>query len=71
VFSLNVDSDAFMYVEKECIEAIKTLLAKRSNAMCIYEYVDHELIFTGIETLNDKDFAEELQKNCEKNYKPT
>lgn len=71
VFSLNVDSDAFMYVEDACIKAIKTLLAKRSNAMCVYEYVCHELIFMGIEQLNDKEFAEEVQKNCEKDNKPT
>jgi hypothetical protein len=64
-FSLNVNSDAFMYVEKECINAIKTLLAKESNAMVSYEYVSHELIFMGIDKLNDDDFEIELERACD------
>ena len=60
IFSLNVDSDAFMYAEDLCINAIRTLLAKRSNSYCVYTYVSHELIFMGIETLNDNEFDIEL-----------
>lgn len=64
IFSLNVDSDAFMYAETECINAIKTLLAKHSNNMFSYEYIDHELIFMGVEVLDDTQFEIELQNAC-------
>ena len=63
-FKLEVDSDAFMYVKDECIKAIKTLLAKQSNAMFKYEYIDHELIFAGIDALSNEEFEKELENEC-------
>jgi hypothetical protein len=69
VFSLNVDSDAFMYAKDECINAIKILLEKRSNNYCKFTYVDHELIFMGIEALNDDEFETALVATCEEEHK--
>lgn len=66
VFSLNVEADAFMYAQKECINAIGKLLDKNSNEGCKFTYVSHELIFQGIDVLNDEDFEAELLKECEK-----
>ena len=66
VFSLNVEADAFMYAEKECIAAIGKLLEERSNKGCKFTYVSHELIFMGIEPLNDENFEAELTRECEK-----
>lgn len=68
MFSVNVDSDVFMYAESECITTIKTLLAKRSNNMFSYEYIDHELIFMGVEVLDDSQFETELQNVCNEAY---
>lgn len=65
VFSLNVDSYIFMYAEEQAIEALKTLVANQSNGMCEYEYLSHELIFSGITALNDEEFEAEVQKVCE------
>lgn len=65
IFSLNVDADAFMYAKDEAIKALKTLLAKESNPMLSYEYIDFELLFSGIDSLNDADFEAEVLKECE------
>lgn len=65
VFSLEADDEDFLYVEEQSIKAIKTLLAKHSNAMCKFEYVSHEIIFNNIIALDAELFQTELQKECE------
>jgi hypothetical protein len=45
MFTLRVESFAFMYMEAECIEAVQMLLDEQSNEHERFTYVSHELIF--------------------------
>lgn len=68
MFSVNADSDNFLYAEDQCILAIKTLLKEKCNDYVTYEYVSHELIFHGIEALDDTKFAHEVVRECRKAF---
>lgn len=59
LFTIDVDSDSFMYVEDNCIKAIKSLLEDQSNNHCRYEYISHELIFS--KPIELKGFEEKLE----------
>ena len=70
MFSVNADTDNFMYAEDQCILAIKTLLKEKSNDYVTYEYLSHELIFHGVEALDDTKFAYEVVRECRKAFEP-
>lgn len=55
-FSLNVDADLLMYEKERCINAIRLILDKKYDSHNRYTYLSHELLFSGIETLNDEKF---------------
>ena len=67
-FSLMVDSDLFLYGKSECIKAIQRLLDEVSNDYCRYEYVNHKLVFGGIEALDSEKFAEYVKDECKKAF---
>ena len=66
LFSLYVDADDFLYGQEQCVKAIQTLLEKKSNSMCRFDYRSHELIFNDITPLDADLFEKELEKECEK-----
>jgi hypothetical protein len=68
VFSLMVDSDLFLYGKRECVKSIERLLGEVSNDYCRFEYIDHELVFGGIEPLDSDKFAEYVKDECKKSF---
>jgi hypothetical protein len=66
LFTLRADSDFFFYDEETCVEAIKELLERTSNAHCRYEYIEHELIFS--EPIELQGFQAVLDKHLEQKY---
>lgn len=69
MFTLRVDSDAFSYVEEQCVKAIEKLLEKQSNDFYRYEYLSHELVFQEPIALNDAEFETLLQAECKEAFK--
>lgn len=61
-FSLNVDSSAFCYAEKECVDVIHKLLEGQNNNLTKYAYVTHELIFHEPIKLDDTAFEKYLNE---------
>lgn len=68
-FTLMADTDLFMYAETECIEAIRMMLAERSNKCVKFTYLSHELIFDKPEELANTTFEKLVQENYEKSQK--
>ena len=66
-FSLNVDADFFMYEEETCIDAINLILNKKDDSHNRYTYLSHELLFSGIKTLNDEKFEYYFNQSQTKN----
>ena len=64
MFTLQVNSDNFLYAEEQCVKAIKTLLAKQSNDYERFTYISHELIFHEPTALNDEEFELEVVRQC-------
>lgn len=62
VFTMYVDSSDFLYMEKECVEAIKLLIKEHCNDHQKFEYVFHELIFS--KPIELKGFDEKFEKVC-------
>ena len=52
-FILKSESDHFMYAEEECVEVIKEMLKERSNNLCRFTYITHELKFHDPILFND------------------
>jgi hypothetical protein len=59
-FSLQTDTDSFLYGEDTCIKAIKTLLERQSNTMFRYEYRGYDIIFHEPVVLDSAEFETEL-----------
>jgi hypothetical protein len=65
-FTLNIDTEIFMYAKEQAIAAIKTLLASQSNNLDRYTYVSHELVFCEPIELSETDFITQVGIECGK-----
>lgn len=60
IFQTRVDMNDFMYVENDCIKALKKLVRENSNDYIKFEYVSHELIFSEPIIIEEEKFEETL-----------
>jgi hypothetical protein len=56
VFTLRADTDLFFYGEEMCIEAIKTMIASKTDRLNKFEYISHEIIFQEPMVLDEDQF---------------